>query len=190
MFKEDLTSIILNYSKIGRGGRTSKFTSDNNNTAKENYSLIFVVVQLLSRERNINRSTLCDPMDCNTPDFPVLHHLPRFAQTHVHWVGEDIQPSYPLSPPTPKINISQLQGLFQWVSSSHQVAKISELQHQFFQWIFQDWFPLGLTNLISLQSKGLSRVFSNTTGGKHQYFHVQASLRSNSHVCAWLLGKS
>ena len=84
MFKEDLTSIILNYSKIGRGGRTSKFTSDNNNTAKENYSLIFVVVQLLSRERNINRSTLCDPMDCNTPDFPVLHHLPRFAQTHVH----------------------------------------------------------------------------------------------------------
>ena len=86
--------------------------------------------------------TLCDFMDCSTPDFPVLHHLPRFAQTHVHWVGEDIQPSYPLSPPTPKINISQLQGLFQWVSSSHQVAKISELQlqHQFFQWIIRTDF--------------------------------------------------
>ena len=143
MFKEDLTSIILNHSKIGRRGRTSKFTSDNNNTAKENYSLTFVVVQLLSRERNTYRSTLCDPMDCNTPDFPVLHHLPRFAQTHVHWVGEDIQLFYRLSPHTPpKFNISQLQVLFQWVSSSHQVAKISELQlqHQFFQWIFRTDF--------------------------------------------------
>ena len=72
---------------------------------------------------------LCDPMDCSTPVFPVLHHLPKFAQTHVHWVGDAIQPSHPpLSPSPPAFNLSQDQGLFQWVSSLHQVAKVLELQ--------------------------------------------------------------
>ena len=69
--------------------------------------------------------TLCDPMDCGTPGFFVLNHLPEFAQTHVHWVGDTIQPSCPLSssfPPT--FNLSHHQGFFQWVSSSHQVAKV------------------------------------------------------------------
>ena len=80
-------------------------------------------------------------------------------------------------------------GLFQWVSSSHQVAKLLELQlqRQSFQGIIQDWFPLGLTGWISLQSKGLSRVFSNTTVQKHQFFHAQPSLWSNSHIHTWLL---
>ena len=67
--------------------------------------------------------TLCDPMDCSMPGFPVLHRLPELAQTHVHWVGVVIQPSRPLSSPSPAFNLSQHQGLFQWVSSSHQVAK-------------------------------------------------------------------
>ena len=82
---------------------------------------------------------LCDPVDCSTPGFPVLHHLPEFAQTHVHWVGDAIQLSHPLLLPSPSaFNLSQHQGLFKWVSSSHQMAKVLKLQwqHQSFQWIF------------------------------------------------------
>ena len=80
--------------------------------------------------------TLCDPMDCSMPGFPVLHHLPKLAHTHVHWVSDVIQSSSPLSSPSRTFNLSQQQGLFQWVSSSHQVAKIVELQfqHQSFHW--------------------------------------------------------
>ena len=91
--------------------------------------------------------TLCNPMDCSTPGLPVHHQLLEFTQTHVYWVGDAIQPSHPLSSPSPPpFNLSQHQGLFQWVSSSHQVAKVLEfqLQHQSFQWIFrtdflEDW---------------------------------------------------
>ena len=81
--------------------------------------------------------TLCDPMNCSTPGLPVHHQLPEFTQTHVYLVGDTIQPSHPLSSPSsPTFNPSQQQGLFQWVSSSHQVAKVLEfqLQHQSFQW--------------------------------------------------------
>ena len=81
--------------------------------------------------------TLCDPMKRSTPGLPVYHQLPEFTQTHVHWVGDDIQPSHPLSSPSPPApNPSQHQGLFQWVKSSHEVAKVLEfqLQHQSFQW--------------------------------------------------------
>ena len=86
---------------------------------------------------------LCHPMDCSTPGLPVRHQLPDFTQTHVHWVGDAIQPSHPLlSPFSPAFNLSQNQGLFQWVSSSHQVAKVLEfqLQYQSFQWIFRNDF--------------------------------------------------
>ena len=82
---------------------------------------------------------LCDRMNCSTPGFPVLHCLPEFAQTDVHWLSDAIQPSHPLSPSSPPhYNLSQHQGLFQWVSCSHQVAKVLELQfqHQSFQWNF------------------------------------------------------
>ena len=123
--------------------------------------------------------TFWDPMDCSMPGFPVLHRLPELAQTHVHWVGDAIQPSYPLSSPSPPaLNLSQHQGLFKWVSSLHQVAKLLELQlqHQSFQWTPKDWSPLGWTGWISLQSKGLSRVFSSTTVQKHQFFGSQLSL--------------
>ena len=78
--------------------------------------------------------TLCSPMDCSTPGFPVHHQLLELIQTHVHQVGDAIQSSHPLlSPSPPTFNLSQYQGLFQWVSSSHQVAKVLELQHQSFQ---------------------------------------------------------
>ena len=83
--------------------------------------------------------TLCDPMDCSTPGFFVHHQLLQPAQTHVPRVSDAIQPSHPLLSPSPlAFNPSQHQGLFQWVSSSHQVAKVLEfqLQHQSFQWIF------------------------------------------------------
>ena len=83
--------------------------------------------------------TVCDPMDCSTPGFPVHHQLLELTQTHVHWVGDAIHPSHPLSSPfSPAPNPSQHQSLFHWVSSSHQVAKVLEfeLQHHFFQWIF------------------------------------------------------
>ena len=120
--------------------------------------------------------TLCNPMDCSTPGFPVHHQLPESTQTHVHWVGDAIQPSHLLSPPSPPtLNLSQHQGLFLWVSSSHQVAKVLELQLQYqsFQWIFRtdSWIPvpLGLTGLTSLLSKGLSSLFSSTTVQKHQF---------------------
>ena len=94
---------------------------------------------------------LCDPMDCSTPGLPVYHQLPEFTQTHDHRVGDAIQPSHPLSSPSPPaLNLSQHQGLFQWVSSSHHVAKVLEfqLQHQSFQWdsglisFRMDWLDL------------------------------------------------
>ena len=82
-------------------------------------------------------------MACSTPGFPVLHQLPELAQIHVYRVSDAIQPSHPLSfPSPPAFNPSQHQGLFQWVGSSHQVAKVLELQHQSFQWLFRVDFPL------------------------------------------------
>ena len=115
--------------------------------------------------------TLCDPTDCSMPDFPVLHHFPEFVQTHVHWVNDAIQLSHPLFSPSLAFSFSQHQDLFQWVDSSYQGAKVLELQlqHQSFQWNIQGWFLLGVIGLI-LQSKGFSRVFSNTTVQKHQSF--------------------
>ena len=93
--------------------------------------------------------TLCDPMNRSTPGFPVHHQLLEFTQTHVHRVGDAIQPSHPLlSPSPPAPNPSQHQGLFHWVSSSHEVAKVLEfqLQHQSFQWTSRtfriDWLDL------------------------------------------------
>ena len=90
-------------------------------------------------------SDSCDPMNHSTPGLPVHHQLPESTQTHVHRVGDAIQLSYPLSSPSPPVlNLSQHQGLFQWVSSLHQVAKVLEfqLQHQSFQWIFRVDFCL------------------------------------------------
>ena len=131
-------------------------------------------------------------MDCSTTGLPVHHQLPESTQTHVHWVGDAIQQSHPLSSPSPPTFYhSQHQSLFKWVSFLHQVAKVLkfQLQHQSFQWT-EDWSPSGLTGLISLQSKGLSRVFSNTTVQKHQFFSTQLSLESNSYNHTWPLEKT
>ena len=99
--------------------------------------------------------TLCDPMDCSTPGFPVHHQLPELAQTHVHWVGDAIQWSHPLSPPSPPaLNLAQYQGLFKWVSSSHQVAKVLvSASTSVLTMNIQEWLLLGWTGWISLQSK-------------------------------------
>ena len=94
-------------------------------------------------------------MDCITPGLPIHHQLPELAQTHVRWVNDAIQPSHLLSSPSPPaFSLSQHQGLFQWVSSSHQVAKVLEfqLQHQSFQWIFRtDFFEDWLVDLLAVQ---------------------------------------
>ena len=128
--------------------------------------------------------SLCDPMDCRTPNFPVHHQLPELTQTHVHQVSDAIQPSHPLSshfPPT--FNLSQHQGLFHWVSSLHQVAKVLgfQLQHQSFQWIFSflvsfrtDWFDLlavqgTLKNLLQHHSSKASVLWFSV------FFMVQLS---------------
>ena len=130
--------------------------------------------------------THCDYMDCSTPGLPVPHHLPEFAQetnVHVHCTGDAIQPSLPLTPFSPSaLNLSQYQGLFQWIAYSHQMTKILELklQHQSFQWIFRvdlSW----LTGLISLLSKRLSEVFPSPTVQRHQFFGILSCLQSISH---------
>ena len=127
--------------------------------------------------------TLCDPTDCSTPGFHVHHQLPELAQTHVHQVGDAIQPSHPLLSPSPPIyNLSQHQGFFQMIqffTTGSQSIRVSALA-SVLRVNIQDSFPLGWTNWISLQSKGLSRVFSNTTVQKSilrcsAFFTVQLS---------------
>ena len=104
--------------------------------------------------------TLCNPMDCSMPGFTVFCYLPELTQTHVHWVGDPIQPSYILlSPSPPSPNLSHHQGLCQWVGLLHQVAKVLglQLQHQSFQWIFRvdflwDWLVWSLAVQETLKS--------------------------------------
>ena len=134
-------------------------------------------------------ATLCDPMNRSMPGLPVHYQFLEFTQTHVHQVSDAIQPSHPLSSPSPPApNPSQHQSLFQWVNSSHEVAKywVSALV-SVLPMNTQDWSPLEWTSWISLRSKGLSRVFSNTTVQKHQFFGAQLSSQSNSHIHTWPL---
>ena len=137
-----------------------------------------------------SRPTLCNPMDCSTPGFPFHHQLPELAQTHVHRVGDAIQPSLlcrPLLLPSifPSIRVFYKESVLhiRWpkywsfsfsISPSHEYSR---------------WFRLGWTGWSSLQSKGLSRVFSNTTVQKHQFFSAQLSSQSNSHIHTWPLEK-
>ena len=134
--------------------------------------------------------TLCDPMNCSMPGLPIHHQLPESTQTPVHWVGDAIQPSHPLSfPSPPALNLSQHQGIFKSVSSSNQVAKILEfqLQHQSFRWLFRtDLLSDGLVGspcspsdsqessptpqFKSINSSALSFLYSPTLTSIHDYW--------------------
>ena len=116
--------------------------------------------------------THCDPMDCSTPVSAVLHYLLEVAQTHVHRVSDAIQPSHALSSPCScpqSFPASESFPVSQLFTSHGQSIGASALA-SVLPMNIQDWFPLGLTGLISLQSKGLSSIFSNTTIQKHQFF--------------------
>ena len=125
--------------------------------------------------------TLCDPMNCSTPGLSVHYQLPESTQTHVHQVSDAIQPSHPLSSPSPPApNPSHHQSFtmsqhFAWGGQSTGVSALAS----FLPTKSQAWSPSGWTGWLSLQSKGLSRVFSNTTVQKHQFFSAQLSSQSN-----------
>ena len=134
--------------------------------------------------------TLCDPMNCSTPGLPVHHQLPEFTQIHVHWVDDAIQPSHPLLFPSPALNFPSIRVFtnesalhIMWpkywsfsfnISPSHEHSGLISLQ--------TDWLDL-------LEVQGISRVFSNATVQKHQFFSTQLSSQSNSHIHMWSLEK-
>ena len=134
--------------------------------------------------------TLCDPRDCSTPGSPVLQYLPEFAQIHVHQVSDAIQPTVSSSA-TPSPQSFPTSGAFRmsWVFASGVQSIGALLSASVLLMNIQGWFPLGLTDLISLLSKGLLRVFSSSTVGKHQFFSAQPSLWFNCHIGTWLLEK-
>ena len=144
-----------------------------------------LIVQSLSHFR------LCSPMDYGTPDSSALSCLPEFAQIHVHWVSDAIQPSHSLSPTSPALNLSSIRVFssesalhIKWPecrSYSFSINPSSEYSQLIFFRV--DWFDL-------LAVQGLSRIFSSTTIWKHQFFGAQLSLWSNSHICTWLLEHS
>ena len=160
----------------------------------------FVVVQ------SISHVWLCNLMDNIMPGSSVLHYLPEFAQIHVHWVGDAVQPSYPLLPPSLfAVNLSQHQGLFQWISSSHQVARVLkvQLQHQSFQWIFRVDFLLdGLVGspccsrdsqessapqFKSISSSALSLPYGLTLTVVHDFTGKTIALTMGTFVNKWCL---
>ena len=168
----------INYMPQGPQGRTLTFRQ----------SRILCQIQFSSVAQSC--LTLCDPMNCSTPGLPVYHQLPEFIQTQVYRVGDAIQPSHPLSSPSPPApNPSQHQSLFQWVNSSHEVAKVLEfqLQHQSFQWTSRaDLLQNGLVGSLcsprdsqespptpqfkSINSLALSFLYSPTLTSMHDYW--------------------
>ena len=136
--------------------------------------------------------TLFSPMDCSMPDFPIHQQLQEISQTHVHWVGDAIQPSHPLSSPSlppsifPSIRVFSNESVLcirwpKYWSFSFSISPSND---------YSELISFRLTGLILLKSKGLSRVFSNTTVQKHRFFSIQLSLWFNSHIHTWLLEKS
>ena len=134
--------------------------------------------------------TICDLLDCSRPGFPVLHCLPKFAQVYVHRVSDAIElsssaapffciQSFPSSGSFPMSELFTSGGQSIGVSASASAFSMNS----------QGWFPLGFIGWISLQSKGLWRIFSNTAVQRHQFFSTQPSLWSNSHIYTWLLEK-
>ena len=157
--------------------------------------------------------TLCNPVDCSTPGLPIPQHLLELAQVHVHGVSDAIQPSYPLSPSSSAVSFSQHEGLFQWVSCLHQVAKLLELQlqHHFFQRIFRlisfrmDWLDLlavqgTLKSLLQNHSSKAPILWCSafymvqpsylyiTTGKKHSFSYMDFCRQSDGSVFNMLSG--
>ena len=149
--------------------------------------LLHTYFSLMSQFSSVAQScpALCDPMNHSTPGLPVHHQLQQFTLTHVHWVSDAIQPSHPpLSPSPPTFNLSQHQGLFKWVSSSYQVAKVLEfhLQYQSYQWTprtgpvaspcsprdSQESSPT--PQFKSINSSALSFLFSPTLTSTHDHW--------------------
>ena len=159
----------------------------------EDFYLFFSIINVMCIQfSSVTQSspTVCNPTDCSTPGFTVHHQLLELAQTHVRRVGNAIQPTHPLSSLSPPaLNLSQQSGSFPMsrffalggqsigTSASASVLPMS----------IRGWFPLRLTVLSSLQSKGHSGVFSSTTVWKHQFFGTLHSLWSNSCIRTWLL---
>ena len=136
---------------------------------------------------------LCSPMDCSTPSLPVHHQLPEFPQIHVHWVGDAIQPSHPLSPPfPPAFNIAQHQGLFQWVVLLHQVAKVLDWTFSFSISTSNEYsgllsFRMGWLDFVIVQGT-LKRILQHHSL-KVSVLQCSVFLWSNCHIHTWLLEK-
>ena len=150
---------------------------------KLRWSLTCIPIQFSSIPQSC--PTLCDPVDCSPPGFPVHHQLPQLTQTHVPWVDDAIQQSHPCCPlllalsifPSIRFFSSKSALCIRWPkywSFSFSISPFNEYSGLIS--FRMDWFPLGWTDLISLQSKGIPRVFSNTTVQKHQFFSAQLSL--------------
>ena len=118
---------------------SSKFTGDRDCSHEIKRCLLLGRISSVQFSHSVMSDSL-RPMNHSMPGLPVHHQHPEFAQNHIHRVSDAIQPSHPLASPSPAFNLSQRQGLFHWVSSSHQVAKVLELQHQSFQWILRVYF--------------------------------------------------
>ena len=131
------------------------------------------------------------PHDCSTPGVPVYHYLPKFAQTHVHWVGDAIQSSLPLlSPSSPAFNLSQHQGLFHWISSLHLVARVLDLHFIFSpssEYSGLTSFNIDWVDLLAVQ--GALKSLLQYHNSKASIFSAQPSLWPNSHIHTWLQEK-
>ena len=128
--------------------------------------------------------TLCDLMNHSTPGIPVHHQLPEFTRTHAHRVSDAIQPSVPFSSCSQSLPASGSFPMSQHFACGAQSIVVSA-SASVLPMNTQDWSPLGWTGWISLQSKGLARVFSSTTVQKHQFFGAQLASQSNSHIHTW-----
>ena len=151
---------------------------------KQRNKYFLIVVQLLSRVWLFLTpwTAACQA----SLSFPIFR---EFAQTHAHWADDAIQPTHPLLPSSPSaLNLSKHQSLSSGWTLCIRVQS-NGVSVSVFPKNIQGWFPLGLTVLVSLQSKGLSRVFSSTTVQKHQFFGTQPTLWSSFHFCTWVLEK-
>ena len=157
---------------------TSGDITGNCRTSKITWKFCFSVTKLCP--------ALCDPMDCSTEGFPVLFYLPEFAQTHVHWIDDSIQPTVAPFSPCAQSFPGPVFLPMNWLAASGGQSTGASASASVLPRNIQDRFPLRLIGLMSFLSKG---VFSISTVQKHKFFSAQPSLWSNSHIYSWLLEK-